>query len=223
MLSKIYKTVLSIGLLTSLATTSSVFAESSPKEVINKPLPANVPINAKKTDLKKITEIVEKYDIGVPFSKEDSDYIKANSLKASASSGQGINIQALQSKNLFFRGVNWNNAASGELNGYLYNTINLVNHITKSNFYVDEIYDKYQPKITASFSVVGYGAIGSDGIIGKVVDQNFPVECANANFCMHNKDNYWSGYILNYSILPKGSINYGYGEIDISPGEMYEF
>lgn len=177
----------------------------------------------------RFKKISETYEIGEPFSKEDSEFVikyaaptklggKINEIdltnideevKRIYDLGDTLQPNALQDDYYRIHANNYD-TDRGQIDGQIHVEINISNNTLNVPYMTTRTYSSYGTANTIQQEVTleAYGVVGQDGWIGKIADAKVDSRCSNTDECtMSNKFDNFTGSVLFYNLYGKGTID----------------
>lgn len=133
---------------------------------------------------KKINDINESYEVGEPFSAEDSAFILAHTEPVQNEENSGMALASTQTSSFDVTKTKYSTGVRAK--GSIYHTdgkfeLTHFSYTYGGNVSVSKTSGKTPKKIVVKIACVAYGAMGSDGLIGKVYDDCVKSSKANAS------------------------------------------
>lgn len=157
------------------------------------------------------------------FSKEDSDFIKANTPtipKADSSTSRALaTTSSVQTDKYYFTGKGYigTTFTTVDVTGYATVDLGVINHTVTTNFSTIDLSFVNHSKITNSVYFTAYGGVVGSGGLVKIADFVMSNESTNTNSLYQGKTQNWSGIPTNYYISSKATITDSGSDIDIVP------
>lgn len=156
----------------------------------------------------EMQRIAEQYEVGEALSPEDADFIKKYAPINLRDVEEGETVQIQATETYYFEGYNNNGLIDAGLQGFFQLTKGAINHSLRTYMLSYDRDGKVRPRITNTNTFVGYGLIGSDGVIGKVVDFTQSNQCTNRSDCTMDKTTPFSGVMIYGYSAPVAQIYY---------------
>lgn len=160
---------------------------------------------------KRMAQISDKYKIGEALSDDDAKFIRENSnIQFNNNSNLKGVANTLSVDKKFFEGYKNNGVIDGALVGFAEVDKGWLNHSIRVYMTTYDRKGISRPLITQKATFTGYGLVGSDGVIGKVVDFTLKPYSDGRNVSEHTMDQTqsFSGVMAYGYLAPQGQIYY---------------
>ncbi|EOO24940.1 hypothetical protein IIU_06513 [Bacillus cereus VD133] len=215
---KLKLSVVALATLMTLPFTSVQAQEISSKQSVEKRIELSKEENLNFTEKqeineiqKKMAQISDKYKIGEALSDDDAKFIRENSnIQFNNNSNLKGVVNTLSVDKKFFEGYKNNGVIDGALVGFAEVDKGWLNHSIRVYMTTYDRKGISRPLITQKATFTGYGFVGSDGVIGKVVDFTLKPYSDGRNVSEHTMDQTqsFSGVLAYGYLAPQGQIYY---------------
>ncbi|MFS0726691.1 hypothetical protein [Paenibacillus sp. 1P07SE] len=161
----------------------------------------------------ELQRIAEEYEVGEALSPEDAEFIKKHApIRFNEAEvekdGKTVTIAADTD---YFEGYNNNGLIDAGLQVFFQMTKGTINHSLRTYMLAYDRDGTTRPRITNSMNFSGYGFIGTDGVIGKVVDFTQSNSCTNRSDCTMDQTTPFTGIMIYGYAAPVSQIFYSAG------------
>ncbi|MBM6382665.1 MAG: hypothetical protein JSY10_01545 [Paenibacillus sp.] len=153
----------------------------------------------------ELQNIDNKYEVGEVLSEEDANFIKEYApIRLNQEKNNGIQTMAAETS--LFEGYKSNSFINGGIQGFFQMSKGTINHSLRTQMTTYDRDMKIRPKITNSVTFSGYGVVGSDGLIGKIVGFTQTNSCTQTRECTMDRTTPFSGVLAYGNAAPVGQI-----------------
>lgn len=176
-----------------------------------------LPVSAAEKELTKqeiqlrLNEITSNYALYEPLSEDDANFVKKYAMVAPTPAKGGFTTQSTKSVNFYgYPGPNAPDRMSGlEVQGSISVDIGIINNSISVNMGIQDIENKYWPKLSNEVHMTAFGLLGSGGTyVGIVADFTLSNSKENATYCTYVGSKNFMASVAYYSVDAKSIVEY---------------